>query len=129
MVEIAHVEHVHHVVCGQKLDGGLLHLQLERSQVVGVREREEALQIALEDLLGNLLGIEGVDKPPHHFLLGHHGLQWGRLGGQDQAVAGKPGPLLAEDGEVSEVLLVVVLHHHGGIFEGVKRELGLGPEQ
>jgi len=45
---------------------------------------------------------------------------------QDHAVAGEPGPFLAEDGEVREVLLVIIVPHHGDLLDGVKRELGLG---
>ena len=44
-------------------------------------------------------------------------------------MAGKLGPLLAEDGEVAEILLlvVVVAPDNGGLLDGIKLELRLGP--
>ena len=144
VIEIAPVEHVHHVLGGQQLDSGLLHLELQRGNVVGICESEEALEVLLEDLLGDLPGIEEPHEGLHHFFLereldlpllpllgvpGHHGLQWAGLGRQDHAVAGEPGPFLTEDGEVQEVVFLVVVAppHHGGLPDGVKPELGLDP--
>ena len=44
-------------------------------------------------------------------------------------MAGKLGSILAEDGEVLEVLLVVDVRHHGGTLDGINHQLGFDPEQ
>ena len=138
-VEITEDEEVDHVIHGQRPDGGILGEKLERSQFIQSRQLKEAGQVAVESLLGNLLGVEILHEVSHHLLtvlhgdlalllllhvVGHHGLHDGGLGSQDHPVAGELRPLLAHDDEVRKQPVAVVAEHVGDLSYGIN--LGLG---
>lgn len=120
-VEISEDVHVHHVLAAHLADGGLLCLELQRSQIIEIRQFQESFHVLLQTLMRNLSGVEIIHEVSDNLLavlqfhlvlllllhvVDHHGHQDWRLSAQDQSVTREPLPLLTDQDEVGEDLLL-----------------------